>query len=125
VTDTGDTKPSDARARDDEGPAAEADGLLVVFCGGCNPQIDRSAVARELGAAAVSYRPGASVYLSGCARACASGHRLAFSRGVGAPPNEAASCAAVPAAVVAGTLVDGVLTPEGDIVDTVIEKLKE
>lgn len=98
------------RADDARGAAAAA-RLRVVFCGGCNPHIDRAAVAAELAAAPAFARPGATVYLSGCPRACASDHRL-----TGDDPS---------AAVVAGAHVDGVPTAPADIAAAVRRKLKE
>jgi len=113
----------------------------IVFCGGCNPHIDRGAVAAELtgdgpggvpgsGDAADAGAPAASrgaaaagfgedetaggdttVYLSGCARACASDHRLTSDE-----PGEV---------VVAGETVDGRPTPARDLAATVRQKLKE
>jgi len=112
----------------------------VVFCGGCNPHIDRGAVAAELAgdakAAGVAGdeadgrprdgaggagpagadragrpRAGATVYLSGCPRACASDHRLTSDE-----PGEV---------VVAGEVVDGRPTPARDIAATIRQKLKE
>ena len=87
----------------------------IVYCGGCNPQIDRGAVARELEAMS-GLRPATArvpdvppdaapaapktVLLSGCARACASAHQLV---------DETAGV------IVAGELVDGVATPAGAI----------
>ncbi|MBN2204030.1 MAG: hypothetical protein JW767_03305 [Thermoleophilia bacterium] len=103
--------------------------LSVVYCGGCNPQIDRGAVAAELagdkasgaapaggatagdGDAGGAAEASATVYLSGCARACASGHRLTSDE-----PGEV---------VVAGELVDGRTTPAHDIAATIRQKLKE
>ncbi len=102
-----------------------------VFCGGCNPHIDRGAVAAALaavsagaakaGAAAAGAAEtgaddaaagaGATVYLSGCPRACASGHRL-----TGDEPGDV---------VVAGEVVDGRPTPRQDIAAAVRQKLKE
>jgi hypothetical protein len=81
----------------------------VVFCGGCNPHIDRGAVAAEL--AADTPGTDTTVYLSGCPRACASDHRL-----TGDEPDDV---------VVAGELVDGQPTPRQDIAATVRQKLKE
>ena len=83
----------------------------VVFCGGCNPHIDRTAVAAELPVADDDVRPGTTVHLSGCPRACASDHQLASD-----DPD---------ATVVAGELVDGVVTPAAEIAPTVTRKLKE
>ncbi len=128
VTGTTDSDASGARrTSDDERPAAQAAGPFVVYCGGCNPQIDRGALASELAASPAFVRPGASVYLSGCPRACASDHRLAFTRSDGderdaSGPSRAADR---PAVVVAGAHVDGVPTPPQDIAATVIDKLKE
>ena len=65
--------------------------LAVRFCGGCNPVIDRVAVAAEAQSSGTG--AGATLYVSGCARACASGHRLRLDEGA--------------AVVVAGEHVDG------------------
>jgi hypothetical protein len=94
-----------------EGPAAQAAGPRIVYCGGCNPHIDRGAVASELELAPVFVRPGATVYLSGCPRACASEHRLATDDPA--------------AAIVAGAQVDGVPASAEDLATAVIDKLKE
>jgi sulfite reductase beta subunit-like hemoprotein len=59
----------------DRGPAAEK-RLKIVFCGGCNPQIDRTAVAADLPADDPGVPSGTTVHLSGCPRACASDHQL-------------------------------------------------
>jgi len=90
---------------------AHASALRIVYCGGCNPHIDRGAVASELAAAPSFARRGATVYLSGCQRACASDHQLS---------NDDQA-----AAVVAGTHVDGAPTPAEDIAASVRRKLKE
>ena len=88
-----------------------AAGPLVFYCGGCNPHIDRGAVASELAAVPTFVRPVGAVYLSGCPRACASDHQLTTDD---------------PAAViVAGAHVDGVATPAEDITASVKRKLKE
>jgi len=85
--------------------------VTVVYCGGCNPQIDRTAVAADLPMDDPEVRPGAAVHLNGCPRACASQHMLTSDD---------------PAAVVvAGELVDGVPTPAPDIAGAVTRKLKE
>jgi hypothetical protein len=92
----------------------------VVYCGGCNPEIDRAAIARELDAnaapeqtAIAGSEPTATawptVLLSGCARACASDHQLV---------DESAG------PVVAGELVDGVPTPVGAIAAAIARKLE-
>ena len=85
--------------------------VKVVYCGGCNPHIDRTAVATELPADDPDVGPGATVHLSGCPRACASGHLLTSD-----DPGTV---------VVAGELVDGVPTPAPELAPTVTRKLKE
>lgn len=88
-----------------------SEGLTVVFCGGCNPQIDRTAVAAALPADDPDIRAGAVVRLSGCPRACASDHKLSSDDpGV---------------VVVAGEHVDGIPTPAAELATTVTRKLKE
>ena len=59
---------------DDDGPAETR--VTVVYCGGCNPHIDRAAVAAGLPVDDPDVRPGTTVHLSGCPRACASDHQL-------------------------------------------------
>jgi len=85
----------------------------VLYCGGCNPRIDRAAIAREL-SEGVEPGPAAAiptiVHLSGCGRACASHHQLV---------DESAGV------VVAGEMVDGVPTPSAAIVAAIARKLKE
>ena len=107
-------------------------GPPIVYCGGCNPHIDRAAVARALEAAPLSCRPGVAVYLSGCPRACASGHRLTFAHDDDASPGDhdprgrhERRTPDPPAVVVAGTLVDGAPTAAPDIAPAIIDKLKE
>ena len=85
--------------------------VKVVYCGGCNPHIDRTAVAAELPGGDPDVHPGATVHLSGCPRACASDHLL-----VSADPGTV---------VVAGELVDGVPTPAPELAPAVTRKLKE
>ena len=98
-----------------------------MFCGGCNPHIDRTAVAAELPLDDPDIPPGATVHLSGCPRACASGHRLTggpagdAARGEGAPPPGDEPVVVV----VAGELVDGVPTAAADLAPAVLRKLKE
>ena len=128
---------------DDASPAETR--VKVVYCGGCNPHIDRQAVAAGLPAADPEVPPGASVHLSGCPRACASGHQLVAEGGErrtsGAPLDEPATPLhgqagegaqgaeagpnGPPVVVVAGELVDGVPTPAADLARTVTRKLKE
>jgi sulfite reductase beta subunit-like hemoprotein len=85
--------------------------MTVVYCGGCNPHIDRSAVAAELLADDPDERPRGTVHLSGCPRACASQHLLTRD-----DPADV---------VVAGELVDGVPMHAAGIAATVMRKLKE
>ena len=85
--------------------------VKVVYCGGCNPHVDRAAVAAELPADDPDGGSGATVHLSGCPRACASDHLL-----VRDDPGTV---------VVAGELVDGVPTPAPELAPTITRKLKE
>ncbi len=78
----------------------------VVYCGGCNPEIDRGAIAREIEPAGGDK----TVLLSGCARACASDHQLV---------DETAGI------IVAGRLVDGVPTAPADIPAAIARRLEE
>ncbi len=86
--------------------------VAVVYCGGCNPHIDRTAVAAELPADDPDVRPGATVHLSGCPRACASQHLLTDRD----DPSTV---------VVAGEFVDGVPTPAAELAPAIMRKLKE
>jgi hypothetical protein len=112
----------------DDGPAADEVRVKVVYCGGCNPHIDRAAVAVGLPLDDPDVPAGATVHLSGCPRACASDHQLVADgeeqAGSGA---EGASSGpdGPPVVVVAGELVDGVPTPSGELAPTVTRKLKE
>jgi hypothetical protein len=100
----------------------------VVYCGGCNPHIDRAAVAAGLPVDDPDVPPGATVHLSGCPRACASGHQLVAEGGElagegaeGAPAGRDQA----PVVVIAGELVDGVPTPSTEIAPTATRKIKE
>jgi hypothetical protein len=99
---------------------------VVVYCGGCNPYIDRSAIADGLPLDDPGVRADATVLLSGCPRACASGHMLTKAA-EGAPDGarEGFPSGGAPAIVVAGELVDGVPTPAAAIAAAVTRKLKE
>ena len=117
----------------------------VVYCGGCNPHIDRAAVAAGLPVDDPDVPPGTTVHLSGCPRACASGHQLVAEGdkrcACGAPLEESATSLYEPAeggvegspvgrdrapvVVIAGELVDGVPTPSPEIAPTVTRKIKE
>jgi hypothetical protein len=127
----------------DGGPAETR--VRVVYCGGCNPHIDREAVAAGLSVDDPDVPTGTTVYLSGCPRACASGHELVAEGSErctcatpldepATPLNEQAGAGAegAPAGpdgpivvVVAGELVDGVPTPPEQLASTVTRKLKE
>jgi hypothetical protein len=109
--------------------------VRVVYCGGCNPHIDRQAVAAGLPADDPDIPPGTTVHLSGCPRACASDHQLVAGGDEPTTPlhgQAGAGAAGAPAGpdgppvvVVAGELVDGVPTPSDDLVSAVTRKLKE
>ena len=128
---------------DEHGPATEK-RVSIVYCGGCNPHIDRTAVAGELPLDDPDVRPGTTVHVSGCPRACASHHLLTIQRsndgvrgtegtphpiwcndgvrGTEGTPHPIDEPRAV---VIAGELVDGVPTPAADLAPTVTRKLKE
>jgi hypothetical protein len=128
----------------DEDTPAEA-RVKVFYCGGCNPHIDRSAVAAGLPVDDPDVRPGTTVHISGCPRACASGHQLvaegdkrcAYGTPLDEPATQLDELAGAgaegapagpdgpPVVVVAGELVDGVPTPSGQIAPAVTRKLKE
>ena len=97
-------------APDDDSPATPGadEGITVRFCGGCNPAIDRAAVAAE--AQACDAGAGATLYVSGCARACASGKRLRLEEGA--------------AVVVAGEHVDGEPTAASRLAEEVKDRLR-
>jgi hypothetical protein len=109
--------------------------VKVVYCGGCNTHIDRSAVAAGLPVDDPDVPEGTTVHLSGCPRACASDHQLvaegeepatslyeqAGAGAEGAP----AGPEGPPVVVVAGELVDGVPTPPEQLASAVTRKLKE
>ena len=100
----------------------------VVYCGGCNPHIDRAAVAAGLPVDDPDLPPGTTVHLSGCPRACASGHQLVAEGGEQAGEGAQGALAGrdqAPVVVIAGELVDGVPTPSSEIAPTVTRKLKE
>lgn len=122
-------------------PGAGPLPVAVRFCGGCNPHIDRVAVAgnvvsallqdgrsangREVSAGGASSADGRddpagggtrfgrppTLYLSGCRRACASGHRSRVEDD--------------DAVVVAGEHVDGLPTAAGRLVEASARALQE
>jgi hypothetical protein len=104
--------------------AAEEARVTVVYCGGCNPHIDRSAVAAALPLDDPALASQAIVRLSGCARACASAQQVsggpAAATGAGAVGPDG-----VRTVIVAGESVDGVPTAAAHIAAVVTRKLKE
>jgi len=128
---------------DEHKPATEKH-VTIVYCGGCNPHIDRTAVAGELPVDDPDVPPGATVHVSGCPRACASDHLLTIPersdgvRGTAGTPHTIRKSDGVRGAagtpqpgaeprtvVIAGELVDGVPTRAADLAPTVTRKLKE
>lgn len=128
----------------DDGTSAET-RVKVVYCGGCNPHIDRGAVAAGLPVDDPEVPEGSIVRLSGCQRACASDHQLVADGderctdgapldGPATPLSGQAGAGAgsapagpdgPPVVVVAGELVDGVPTPPDELAAAVTRKLKE
>lgn len=98
-------QPQDARTPD----ASQASGVRIVYCGGCNPYIDRVALAEEV-LRRCSPEDTATVYISGCQRACASDHQLADDD--------------TTAVVVAGEYVNGVPTAAADLADAVVRAIR-
>jgi hypothetical protein len=89
--------------------------VSIIFCGGCNPAIDRGRLAEELArrfaalGCRLSYNNRAAdllIFLSGCTADCAR---------AGAP-------AGIPGIAVAAAAVDAVATPETDIAEVVLAK---
>ena len=126
----------------DEGTPAD-ERVKVVYCGGCNPHIDRAAVAAGLPVDDPDVPQGTTVHLSGCPRACASDQLVAegdkrcaygaplraryvavWQAGAGAEGAPAGQDGP-PVVVVAGELVDGVPTPSQELAPAVTRKLKE
>jgi hypothetical protein len=98
--------------------AEKAPHVSIVFCGGCNPGIDRGTFAEEIWrrlaahGCRLSYNDrGADllVFLSGCSADCAR---------QGAPPG-------TPSVAVAGAAVDAVSVPENEIADVVIARVEK
>ena len=91
--------------------------VSIIFCGGCNPRIDRGRVAEKVNAALsgrgyrVSYNSREAdfiVYLSGCAANCARRY----------------SAADNPSVVVAGAAVDTTATDQTHLVAEIVEKVR-
>ena len=83
--------------------------LRIVFCGGCNPVIDRVALAGELRDDPALARRAVEIDISGCSRSCAAAQQLVDSRpGV---------------VVVAGRHVDGTPCEPAELAAAVKQKL--
>ena len=93
----------------DERPAIESHALRIVFCGGCNPVIDRVALAQELRADPALAGRDVEIDISGCSCSCAAAQELVPSR-----PD---------VVVVAGHHVDGTPRDTAELAAAVIQKL--
>jgi hypothetical protein len=83
--------------------------VRIVFCGGCNPVIDRVALADELRADPDLADLDVEVDISGCSRSCATQQLLVSER-----PD---------VVIVAGRTLDGALIEPAEIVAAVRRKL--
>ena len=93
----------------DESRTGDSGVLRIVFCGGCNPVIDRVALAQELRADPALAGRDVEIDVSGCSRSCATAQQLVSSRpGV---------------VVVAGHHVDGRLLDPAELAAAVRQKL--
>lgn len=92
--------------------------IAIVFCGGCNPRIDRGKIAAEIrtilqadgyqieiNTIAVDY----VIYLSGCSANCA----LKY------------TCSKAPATVVAAATVDAVAVEKRELVSEIVAKVRD
>lgn len=84
--------------------------MKIVFCGGCNPTIDRTALAAELRAQPDLAASEVTVFISGCARSCATEHASARDE--------------ERVVVVAGETVDGLPVPAAALVAEIRRKLQ-
>jgi hypothetical protein len=128
----------------EEQQAAPGRRVKVVYCGGCNPHIDRTAVAAGLaaGLAAESGADSAAGLAAGPGAESATGPAagLPAAGDPGAGPHATVHLSGCPRAcasqhmlssddpgtvVVAGELVDGVPTPAPELVPAITRKLKE
>ncbi len=91
--------------------------ISIVFCGGCNPRIDRGRIAAgvlavletagyqiKINSVAVDY----VIYLSGCTASCA----LKY------------NCGKAPATVVAAATIDAAWVAEGELVTEIVTKVR-
>jgi hypothetical protein len=83
--------------------------VRLLFCGGCNPHIDREGLAAELEADDRLWATDVIVYISGCQRSCRAGQRMLLDT-----PG---------AIVVAGEHVDGTAAPVAEIVGRIRQRL--
>jgi len=83
--------------------------VRIVFCGGCNPVIDRVALADELRADPALAALDVEIDISGCSRSCAAGQQLA-----GATPD---------VLVVAGRHLDGRLLEPSELAAAIKRRL--
>ncbi|HUK78664.1 MAG TPA: hypothetical protein VL117_13880 [Thermoleophilia bacterium] len=83
--------------------------MRIVFCGGCNPVIDRVALADELRADPALAALDVEIDISGCSRSCAAGQQLA-----GATPD---------VLVVAGRHLDGRLLEPSELAAAIKRRL--
>ena len=92
-----------------DGPAGDERILRIVFCGGCNPTIDRAALAQELRDDPALAGRAVEIDISGCSRSCAAAQELVPSR-----PD---------VVIVAGHHVDGALRDPAELAAAVRQKL--
>ena len=83
--------------------------MRIVFCGGCNPVIDRVALADEFRADPDLSDRQVEIFVSGCSRSCAAGHELARPK--------------VGVLVVAGRHLDGVALEPAELAAAIRRKL--
>ena len=83
--------------------------MRIVFCGGCNPVIDRVALAGELRDDPALARRAVEIDISGCSRSCAAGQEL-----VGRSPD---------VVIVAGRHLDGRLLEPSELAADIKRRL--
>jgi len=92
--------------------------ISIIFCGGCNPRIDRGKVARQVQDMLVAsgYEVGYNVldgdfviYMSGCTANCAVKHK---------PGN-------LPAMIVAALTIDAAVINKEDLVNEIVMKVRD
>lgn len=94
--------------------------IAVIYCGGCNPEIEREALVKRLGAETghhlfplgrADLSPDLVLLVNGCARGCMD------ARSIGVP--------GVKAVVVAGAGIDGWAVAREDLAGQLIKRIKE